>query len=215
MAVRTINAPVVGMASTADGNGYWLVAADGGSLPSGCWLLRQLGLPDTEIPDRRMARTADGVGTGWWPPTEPSPGSATQPRTEAWSARSSTLRWWPWRPPPGARGTGRWPRTEGLCLRFSPVPRGAAQMKLNAPVTGVAVDAATGGYWLVGWTEGSSPLAPPSLAQPDPPLSRLANQVRRNWSERWYRPRPARASRDRPWTALRGPGRPPGGRRSY
>ncbi len=30
-----LNQPIVGMASTADGRGYWLVAADGGIFPFG------------------------------------------------------------------------------------------------------------------------------------------------------------------------------------
>jgi len=31
----TLNKPIVGMAATPDGGGYWLVAADGGIFPGG------------------------------------------------------------------------------------------------------------------------------------------------------------------------------------
>jgi hypothetical protein len=41
----------------------------------------------------------------------------------------------------------------------------AAGMPLNGPVTGVAVDLATGGYWLVGWDGGVFSFGAPFFAR--------------------------------------------------
>ena len=67
-----LNQPIVGMAATADGTGYWLVASDGGDLRlRRRRLLRIHGRRPAE-PAHRRAWPPTPVGpaaTGWWPPT--------------------------------------------------------------------------------------------------------------------------------------------------
>jgi hypothetical protein len=100
-----LNQPIVGMAATPDGKGYWLVASDGG-----IFSLRRrrffgsTGAIHLNQPIVGMAATPDGGATGWWPPTAASSPSAT-PRSTARPAGSiSTSPSWAWRPPPTAAG---------------------------------------------------------------------------------------------------------------
>ena len=63
MAGVALNAPVVGMASTPDGNGYWLVAADGGVFSFGdAGSFGSMGGQKLHAPVVGMAATADGKG---------------------------------------------------------------------------------------------------------------------------------------------------------
>ena len=61
-----LNQPIVGMAPTPSGHGYWLVAADGGDLRLRRRRLRLLRLGDRRDPSTRtivgMAVTASGGG---------------------------------------------------------------------------------------------------------------------------------------------------------
>ena len=64
MGGKPLNAPIVGMAATPDGGGYWLVASDGGDLQ--LRRRRVLRLPWAASPCNRpivgMAATPDGLG---------------------------------------------------------------------------------------------------------------------------------------------------------
>src|SRR5665811_1771670 len=58
-----VNQPIVGMASTADGHGYWLVAADGGIFTFGdAGFFGSTGNVALNQPIVGMASTADGHG---------------------------------------------------------------------------------------------------------------------------------------------------------
>ena len=68
-----LDTPIVGMAVTPDGKGYWLVASDGGIFSfgdanfygsTGAMTLNQ---PSSVWPPPRTA-----LATGWWPPTAAS-----------------------------------------------------------------------------------------------------------------------------------------------
>ncbi len=60
-----LNAPVVGMASTPTGNGYWLVASDGGIFSFGdAHFFGSTGAMHLNAPVVGMAR--DGTGGGYW-----------------------------------------------------------------------------------------------------------------------------------------------------
>ena len=119
-------APVVGMAATPDGLGYWLVAADGGVFAFGdAAFVGSLGSPPlTPAPIVGMARTGDGLGywlvaadggvfafgdaafvgsLGRAPLNAPVVGIATAPSGRGLSA--------------GCR------RRRGVRLRHSPIPR--------------------------------------------------------------------------------------------
>jgi hypothetical protein len=61
----TLNQPVVGMAATPDGGGYWLVAADGGVFTFGDARYEgSTGAMHLSRPIQSMAATADG--RGYW-----------------------------------------------------------------------------------------------------------------------------------------------------
>jgi hypothetical protein len=59
-AIGRLNRPIVGMASTPDGNGYWLVAADGGVFSYGDAKFFGSIAGSTTVVD--MASTSDGLG---------------------------------------------------------------------------------------------------------------------------------------------------------
>ena len=75
--------PIVGMAATPDGGGYWLVASDGGDLRlRRRRLLRVDGRHHAEQAHRGHGRRPPtAAATGWWPPTAASSPSATPPST--------------------------------------------------------------------------------------------------------------------------------------
>ncbi len=83
--------PVLGMAPTPDGEGYWLVASDGGVFTFGTppstarWAASPWTNPcgHGRHPRRRAA-------TGWWRPTAAYSASATPPSTARWPASPST-----------------------------------------------------------------------------------------------------------------------------
>ena len=71
--------PIVGMASTPTGNGYWLVASDGGIFSFGDAAFHgSTGAIPLNQPDRRHGRRRrPATATGWSPPTAASSPSAT------------------------------------------------------------------------------------------------------------------------------------------
>ena len=108
-----LNKPIVGMAATADGGGYWLVASDGGIFAFGdAGFFGSTGALNLNKPDRphggHPGRRRLLAGR---PPTAGSSPSAT-PGSSARPARSgSTSRSWAWTPHPTGRATGWSPRT--------------------------------------------------------------------------------------------------------
>jgi hypothetical protein len=59
----TLNKPIVGMASTADGGGYWLVASDGGIFSFGdAQFYGSTGSMGVTSPITTMVPSADGKG---------------------------------------------------------------------------------------------------------------------------------------------------------
>ena len=78
-----LNKPIVGMAATPDGKGYWLVASDGGIFTYGdAAFYGSTGGHAPQQADRRAWRPPPTAGaTGWWPPTGASSPTATPPST--------------------------------------------------------------------------------------------------------------------------------------
>ena len=83
-----LNKPIVGMAATPDGGGYWLVASDGGIFSYGdAQFYGSHGQHRAQQADRRHGRRRRTAGaTGWWPPTAASSASATRSSTAARAA---------------------------------------------------------------------------------------------------------------------------------
>ena len=78
-----LNKPIVGMAATPDGKGYWLVASDGGIFTYGdATFYGSTGAHDPQQADRGHGRhPRRRAATGWWPPTAASSPTATRPST--------------------------------------------------------------------------------------------------------------------------------------
>ena len=87
-----LNQPIVGMAATPDGGGYWLVAADGGIFSFGdAALLRLHRRPSTSTsPSWAWRPRPAAAATGWWPRTAASSPSATPPSTAPPATSPST-----------------------------------------------------------------------------------------------------------------------------
>jgi hypothetical protein len=63
LAATTLNAPIVGMATTPDGGGYWMVASDGGVFAYGdAGFYGSMGAKPLNRPITGMATTSDGKG---------------------------------------------------------------------------------------------------------------------------------------------------------
>ena len=89
-----LNRPIVGMAPTPDGGGYWLVASDGGIFATGTRVFYgSTGAIHLNQPIVGMAPTSDGgVATGSWPPTAASSPTATRRSTARRGGRSTSIR---------------------------------------------------------------------------------------------------------------------------
>ena len=82
MGGQTLDQPVVGMAATPDGHGYWLVASDGGIFAFGdAGFFGSTGGQLLDQPVVGMAPTPAATATGWWPATAASSPSATPAST--------------------------------------------------------------------------------------------------------------------------------------
>ena len=110
-----LNRPVVGMAATATGRGYWLVASDGGVFAFGdAAFAGSTGGMRLNRPVVGMAATASGRGIGWWRAMVVCSRSVTR---RSWAQRArcdSTAPSSPW--PPPAPATGWW-RVTAVCSR--------------------------------------------------------------------------------------------------
>ena len=82
-----LNRPIVGMAATPDGGGYWLVASDGGIFSFGD--ARFHGSTGGQNSTSRWSAwppPPTAAATGWWPPTAASSPSGTPGSTGRWAA---------------------------------------------------------------------------------------------------------------------------------
>ena len=96
------------MAADATGQGYWLVASDGGIFSFGDAAFHgSTGGQHLNRPIVGMAADAEPArATGWWPPTAGSSPSVTPPSTARPAECTSTSPSWAW--PPIATGQGYW-----------------------------------------------------------------------------------------------------------
>ena len=146
-----LNKPIVGMAATPDGKGYWLVASDGGIFTFGdAGFYGSTGGITSTSRSSAWPPPPTARATGWWPPTAASSPSATPASTARPAASTSTSRSWAWPPPPTARATGWWPPTAASSPSATPRFFGSTGgIHLNQPIVGMAATPDGKGYWLV------------------------------------------------------------------
>jgi hypothetical protein len=147
----SLAAPIVGMATTPDGRGYWLVASDGGVFAFGDARFRgSTGGEHLNAPIVGMASTPDG--RGYWLVASDGGIFAFGDARFRGSTGSEHLN----APVVGmaatADGFGYWlVASDGGVFVFGDAHfRGSTgSERLNAPVVGMAARADAGGYWLV------------------------------------------------------------------
>jgi hypothetical protein len=149
--VGRLAGPVVSMASTADGSGYWLASADGAVSPHGS--ATDLGSPTAlalVAPVQRIV--GDPTGDGYWEVA--ADGGVFAYGAAPFEGAASGL---PLNSPivdlvPTADGRGYWEvAADGGVFAYGDAVfvgslGGTTQ---TAPTVGMALDSATGGYWLV------------------------------------------------------------------
>ena len=144
-------APIVGMASTPGGTGYWLAGAGGAVYPEGS--ARSFGsLGGTHRPPRSWVwpRPPVAPATGWWVRTagcspKVRPGTSALSAGRIWPPRS-----WAWRRP---GGTGYWlvGADGGVFAEGDAGFHGSlGGVRLAAPIVGMVPTPDGNGYWLVG-----------------------------------------------------------------
>ena len=151
-AVRNPNAPVVGMAATPDGGGYWLVARDGGVFGYGdARFFGSAGALPLNAPVVGMAATPDGGG--YWLVARDGGVFGYGDAAFFGSAGSLALN----APVVGMAATrdgrGYWlVAADGGIFSYGDARfwGSTGSLVLNAPVAGMAATPDGGGYWLVG-----------------------------------------------------------------
>jgi len=153
MGGRHLNAPIVGMASTPNGDGYWLVASDGGIFSFGDALFYgSMGGRHLNAPVVGMARSTDGLG--YWLVASDGGifsfgdaffhGSMGGVRLVKPVVGIQTI--------PGAGGYWEMAADGGVFSFDAPFYGSMGGRYLAAPVVGAGVPSASvgGGYWEVG-----------------------------------------------------------------
>jgi hypothetical protein len=143
-------APIVGLAATPDGGGYWLVGSDGGVFGFGDAKFHGSAASlHLSQPIVGIAATADGGGY-WLVGADGGVFAYGDAKYEG-SAASLHLN----KPVMGIAGTGEggyWlVASDGGVFNYGAAPfKGSAgSLRLNKPVTGIAATPDAGGYWLV------------------------------------------------------------------
>ena len=146
-----LNEPIVGIASTPDGRGYWEVASDGGIFAFGdATFYGSMGGTPLNEPIVGIASTPTARATGRSPPTGASSPSATPPSTARWAARPSTSR--SWASPSTPDGRGYWEvASDGGIFAFGDATFYGSMggTPLNEPIVGMAATPDGRGYWEV------------------------------------------------------------------
>ncbi len=147
----TLNAPAVGMASTHDGQGYWIVASDGGIFNYGdAGFFGSAGAIPLNKPIVGMAATPDGGG--YW--LVASDGGIFNYGDAGFFGSAGAM---PLNQPivgmaPTPSGHGYWlVASDGGIFSYGDAPfyGSTGSIHLNQPVVGMAAAPGGGGYWLV------------------------------------------------------------------
>jgi hypothetical protein len=165
---QTLNESIVGIAATSDGNGYWLVAADGGVFAFGDAPFEG-SLGSDSLNESIVGMAANPHGSGYWlvaadggvfafggAPFEGSLGSDSLNESIVGIAATSD-------------GNGYWlVAADGGVFAFGDAPfeGSLASQQLAQPVASMA-SAPKGGYWLVEGQRVASPFTPALVADLD------------------------------------------------
>ncbi len=151
-----LNLPIVGMASTIDGNGYWLVASDGGIFSYGdATFYGSTGAIHLNQPIVGMAATPDGKG--YW--LVASDGGIFSYGGAQFYGSTGSIRLN--KPVVGMAatndGNGYWlVASDGGIFSYGDAQfyGSTGSIRLNLPIVGMAPSADGNGYWLVGFDGG-------------------------------------------------------------
>ena len=151
MGGRLLDAPVVGMAPTPDGGGYWLVASDGGVFAFGD---ATYGGPWADHPAHRAHRRHGADARRWRLLARGCRRRGVRLRRRhllrvhgrpcASPRRSSA-----WPPCPKAAGTGWWPLTAGCSPSATRLFGSMGGQRISKPVVAIVAGPGSGGYWLL------------------------------------------------------------------
>ena len=202
-----------------DGGGYWTVARDGGSSPSGTRFYGSMGGTAQPTGGRHGRHPRPDAATGLSPPTAASSASVTPASSARPAPSASTSRLSAWPPPPTAGATGSWPPTAASSASATPPSRLDRCLRLNQPIVGHGRHPRRQGLLagglrrrhlqlrrrrLLGST-GPSVSTNPSWAWPPPPTARATG---------WWPPTAASSASGTPASsARRAPSSQPTGRR--
>jgi hypothetical protein len=151
-----LNLPIVGMASTIDGNGYWLVASDGGIFSYGdATFYGSTGAIHLNKPIVGMAATPNGKG--YW--LVASDGGIFSYGSAQFYGSTGSIRLN--KPVVGMAatndGNGYWlVASDGGIFSYGDAQfyGSTGSIRLNLPIVGMAPSADGNGYWLVGFDGG-------------------------------------------------------------
>ena len=94
---KNLNGAIKSSVASPTGQGYYMVASDGGVFAFGDAKFRgSMGAVKLNQPVESLVPNRDGSATGWSPPTAGSSPSAPPRSGARWATRSSTSRWWAW-----------------------------------------------------------------------------------------------------------------------
>ena len=151
-----LNLPIVGMASTTDGNGYWLVASDGGIFSYGdATFYGSTGAIHLNKPIVGMAATPNGKG--YW--LVASDGGIFSYGSAQFYGSTGSIRLN--KPVVGMAatndGNGYWlVASDGGIFSYGDAQfyGSTGSIRLNLPIVGMAPSADGNGYWLIGFDGG-------------------------------------------------------------
>ena len=151
MGGQHLNKPIVAMAATPDGGGYWLVASDGGIFSYGdAQFYGSTGGIPLNKPIVGMAATPDGGATGWCVRRRHL--RLRRRGLLRLHGRASTLNLpsSAWRPGSAAGATGWWPPTAASSTSAAPTSTAVGgHASSTSPWWGWPLTPDGGGYWLV------------------------------------------------------------------
>ncbi len=143
-----LNAPVVGITATADGQGYWLLAKDGGVFTFNAPFYGSTGNMKLNKPVVGWLCVLRATGTGSSPPTAASSASVGRPFFGSTGDRRVAGQSSRWRRHRRAAATTSWASTDRSTRSATQETLGGVKSS-PSPIVGIGVRPQGDGYWLV------------------------------------------------------------------